>query len=170
MITFLSCATSENLVRQSNVIFPGGSFKERTWNDKLDFRRTSWYISSTLAYDVLIARLDSTSPFSLWLESNQKMVADNCRDFYVMLMYTNTNSLILDLESPSEIRKQMTDIGFEEVSIAAYRSYLAAHPIFSDWHLKNHKIAGFCYKNLSNVPKQIFLSLPGFKSIDIISK
>ena len=168
---FIACASNQaNKIRKSEVDMSGGTYKRKSWDDTLTFKRTSWYLGANLAYDVLIARLDKTSPFAFWLDNNQDQYATECREFYIALIYTNAMSILHNLETPAAIRNQITNLGFEEVSVSHFQANVRAHGVYGDWHLKSHKTMGFCYKNMSQIPDQIPISLPGFNMQNILHK
>ena len=169
IIILAACASNTtNRVSKTNVSMSGGEYEQKSWDETLEFKRTSWYIGASLAYDIMIARLDKQSPFRYWLENNQEKLITECKDLYVALIYTNSMSNLLKLQSPAYIRKQITDIGFEEVTMASFQANMSAHNIFGQWHLRNHKFSGFCYKKMSSIPEQISISLPGFKTRNIL--
>lgn len=163
-----SCAVGpSNRINQTEINISGGNYKRKSWDDTLYFKRTSWYIGAIMAYDLWIAKVDKNSPFRYWLESNKEDYA-SCSEFYIGLIYSDNGSILLDLESPASIRKQISELGFEIVSTPQFRMYLAAHTVFQQWQLKRHKISGFCYKKMAGAPKEIPISLPGFKTINIL--
>ena len=163
-----SCASGpSNKVRQKEIGITGGNFERKSWDDTLTFNRTSWYIGASLSYDLWLAKIDKSSPFTNWLESNKNQYGE-CREFYVGLIYTNNLSTSVSLESPASIKKQITELGFDEVSISPFKSHLSAHIVSQQWHLRNHKVAGFCYKKMSSIPKEIPISLPGYKTINAL--
>lgn len=169
-----ACASSSSRATHSKVTMTGGHYQLKSWDDTLIFSRVSWYIGAIMGYDVLMAKLDKTSPFANWLGNDKEKISNECHDFYITLIYTNTNSMMLNLASPADIKKQIVDLGYEEVSILDFKTNMAAHDIYGQWHLNNHKFSGFCYKHKSNknisvIPKQIPISLPGFKTQNIVN-
>lgn len=171
LLVLSACATNQaNKVRQSELDMSGGSYETKTWKDTLEFKRTSWFLGANLGYDVLIAKLDKNSPFAFWLGNNQEQYATNCRELYIALIYTNSMSMLYTFETPAAIRTQITQLGFEEVSISHFHANIRAHQIFGQWHLRNHKAAGFCYKKMSSRPQEIPLTLPGFETQNLLHK
>ena len=65
LILLSSCASQQGRrpIYDSEVSLKGGRFGEKEWDDKLKFKRVSWYQDATLSYDVLIADLKEPSPF-----------------------------------------------------------------------------------------------------------
>lgn len=168
LLLFSSCASGPvNKVRQKEIELTGGIFERKSWDDTLSFKRTSWYVGASLSYDIWLARIDKNSPFTYWMENNKEQYG-SCREFYVGLIYSNSASNLVDLESPASLKKQFADLGFEVVSLSQFRSHLAAHTVFQQWHLRNHRITGFCFKKPSSIPKEIPIFLPGFKTINIL--
>lgn len=168
LLAFSSCASGPiNKTQQNDIHMTGGHFERKSWDDTLVFKKTSWYLGATLGYDLLLTRIDKSSPFNNWLESNSKDV-QNCKEFYVGLIYSYNRSLMFDLESPVYIKNQISELGFKEISIPQFRSHLAAHTVFQQWNLKRYKIAGFCFDKMSSIPKEIPISLPGFKTINVL--
>lgn len=171
LLSLISCAMGPaNSTKQTHISVTGGNYQQKSWDDSLVFKRTSWFMGATMAYDILITKLDKNSPFSYWLESDQDKFANECSEVYIALIYSYIGSINLDIQSTARITKQISDIGFEEIAAASFRNNIGAHNVFNMWHLGHHKIAGFCYKKLSGAPQEIPVAMPGFKTINILSK
>lgn len=170
LFLLMACATGPtNKVRQKTVTLTGGVYERKAWDDSLNFSRTSWYLGASLSYDVWLVKLDKNSPFRFWMGNNKEDYA-NCREFYAGLFYSNTMSTQINVESVAAIKKQISDLGFEEVSLNNFKANISAHSVYQDWHLRNHRVAGFCYKKMSSIPSEIPITLPGFKTINAIVK
>lgn len=168
LLLISSCASGPSAkIRQKDISFSGGNFEYKSWDDSLKFKRTSWYVGATMAYDLWLARIDKNSPFTYWMENNREQY-QKCREFYVALLYTSRGSRLLDVESPVFIKKQIAEVGFETVTLSQFRNHMAVHTVFQQWNLKKYKIAGFCYNKQSPLPKEIPITLPGYNTINAL--
>lgn len=168
LVFITSCASGPtNKTSQKEIDLTGGLFERKSWDDSMTFKRTSWYIGATLSYDIWLAKIDKSSPFTNWMENNKEANSE-CREFFVGLIYSNNASTLVNLQSVANIKKQITELGYEEVTLSNFKSHLATHDVYQQWHLRNHRLAGFCYKKMSSIPEEIPVSLPGFRTINII--
>lgn len=167
----IACASKgpTNTIRQKKTTLSGGVYERKSWDDSLEFSRSSFYIDTTLAYDIWLTRLDKNSPFFNWMGSN-KTTALECREFYVGLIYSNTISTQINIASVTSIKAQINKLGFTEMVMPDFKRHISAHNVFQNWHLRGHKVAGFCFSKMSSIPKEIPINLPGFNTINAVVK
>ncbi len=150
LILLSSCASQQGRrpVYDSEVPLKGGRFAEKEWDDKLSFKRVSWYQDATLSYDLLIAELKESSPFINWLGSN-KLKLNQCSHFYITFLYaspTMSNGLY-------HLRQELMNNELEEVSVVDFAAEVKANRIIQDRNLWEYKVVGWCSKDDSESPK-----------------
>lgn len=153
-----------NRADKMNVRIKGGVYKKSQWDDTLEFKRTSFYEGAKLTHDVIITRLDKTSPFYKWMGKDKNMLTD-CTEVFVALFYKDMNAF--RAVPISYIRNQVVEIGFQELVIQNFAYYLRQHYAFEQWVFNDHKIYGYC--NRSGIKtKKIHLVMPGFKQVNLL--
>lgn len=158
LVACLSCSNlSKNLVSEGSFLLEGGVYKDKKWNDNLVFKRVSWYQELTLLYDVIMARVDESSPFYLWFSEHEKRTITECDDFYVSLNY----ALDPDKISQGMFRAEMEKAGYDEFLLPRFASYLKLHPDFERLALKLYSIYGYCRHKESK--GEIKIHFPGFE-------
>lgn len=164
----VSCAstTSNNKTTHTNVRFSDGVYEDKQWSEDLDFYRTSWYKGATLSYDLLLAKVDKSSPYANWFESSKDSYANKCKRFYVGLLYSSD----LEPASITRIKSQISNKGYKTISISQFKSHISSHYVFEQWHLQRHKVVGFCYEGIGEPADRINITLPGFKEENVLSK
>lgn len=168
MVIVVACASGPTTqINQTLITFTGGNFHDKSWDDSLKFHRTSWYLGATLVYDLWLAKVDKDSPFTYWMGSNRENNL-KCREFYIGLFYAYTYSIQIKLESPTYIKNQIRELGYDDVALTHMSSYLSTHRVFQQWNLKFHKLSGFCYNKLTPPPKEMYINMPGFKSVNVL--
>lgn len=153
-----------NRADKMNVRLKGGTYDKEQWPDTLEFKRTSFYAGARLNHDVIITKLDKTSPFYKWMGDQKSMLTD-CTEVFVALFYKDINAF--RAVPISFIRDQIIKTGFQEIVIQNFAYYLRQHYAFEQWVLNDHKIYGYC--NRSGVKtEKIHLSMPGFKRVNLL--
>jgi len=167
ILFLISCSSykGHNRVDRMNVRFTGGIYKHQKWDDTLTFKRVSFYTGAKLAHDLLITRLDKTSPFYQWM-GDQKSTLSDCTEVFVTLMYKDLNNI--DKSVPlSYMRDQVEKKGFSEIVIQDFAYQVREHYAFKQWLLNDHKINAYC--NRSGIKtKRIHLSMPGFEKVNVL--
>lgn len=153
-----------NRADKMTVKLKGGTYIKSQWSDTLEFKRTSFYSGAKLNHDVIITKLDKTSPFYDWMGEDKRMLSE-CSEVFVALFYKDMNAF--RAVPISYIRDQIIDIGFQEVVIQNFAYHLRQHYAFEQWVLNDHKIYGYC--NRSGIKtKKIHLNMPGFKRVNLL--
>jgi hypothetical protein len=169
VIAFItSCAStrSNNKVTHTDVTFTDGVYKDKEWDEDLDFYRTSWYKGATLTYDLLLAKVDKNSAYANWLESSKESYGKKCKEFYIAMLYSGDQ----EPTSIAKIKSGITNSGFKEVSVAQFKAHISSSYVFEQWHLQRHKLVGYCYEGIGSPEDFINITLPGFKEENVLPK
>jgi hypothetical protein len=153
-----------NRVDRMDVRLIGGVYGHKKWDDSFVLKRTSFYDGARLLHDVLIAKLEKSSPFYAWL-GKQKSIFVDCNEFYIALFYKDMN--LFRGVPISYMRDQIIEAGFNEVSVQDFSYYLREHYAFKQWGLVDHKVFAYC--NRSGVKTQkIHMTMPGFERVNLL--
>lgn len=163
-ILFTACSSvkTENRVGVTDVSFYGGTYENLTWNDRLDFKRASFYRGMNITFDIYLHKFNMSSPFSNWLSMDEKKNVSSCSTFVLALDYNNWNSEIKHQDFKQEMEKN----GFDEVKLVHFERFLKAHPNYLDWHLGGYRVFGFCKKKIDQT-NDIEFSFPGFEKTSL---
>lgn len=163
ILVMASCASDRGRknIALGEVVINGGIHHDKQWDDKLVFKRTSWFQESSMEYDIMIHKLDKTSPFAAWLEAD-KSYFDKCHDFYISLIYADPLATHL---TKAFLVDQMDKLGLDDKSIPSFEANLKAHDNYEDWRLNQYRIVGFCKPEPPT--RDLVISVPGFKSTRI---
>jgi hypothetical protein len=165
MALIVSCAStrSSNKVSHSDIRFPDGVYKDKSWDEDLVFYRTSWFKGATLSYDLLLVKLDKNSSFSNWLEKSKETYDKDCKQLLIGMFYSGRT----EPASLAEIKAQVLKLGYKEVSVASFKDHVSSHYVYEQWHLTTHKLVGFCYQGIGTPSDIINISIPGFNQVNV---
>ncbi len=160
MIIFISCASmsDSNKAIQTNISFKSGLSANKTWDDSLTFKRTSWFQRAKMTQDVFWGEVPSSSPFRQWLASSKDLVESRCAQFYLAISYSND----LKGNSLGVVKSAIEQQGLTQMSLASFKAALRGHPAFINFNLENHKIMGYCLPRGKEAIKSIYVEFPGF--------
>lgn len=161
---FGSCSSLSNLnqVSESLLTLKGGQSDHQKWEEKLSFKRYSWYKGATLKYDLLVAKLDQDSKFYNWLGRSEKSQLSKCDSFYVVLTYAA--SLRSAKTSSSQLTQNFDVVGLKKITLPIFSSSLRNHYFTLQWNLKKHNIRGVCKtNNLSDIEVHV----PNYETIKV---
>lgn len=162
-IITLGCATnSHNQIVKNNASFSSGKYKNKEWNDKLKFKRLSWYHGAALYYDTLVTRMDKKSGFKNWLTSGEDVYFNRCADFLVAVSYSKNPKFI----SHAMFKKQMEESGYESVTLANFAGHLRNHVAWENHNLYLYKVDGYCRKKVKR-KSGIKFNFPGFEQVKL---
>lgn len=165
MLIMTSCASymGHNRLDKMNVTFKGGMYENKTWDNPLVFRRTSYFQGSKLVHDVLITRLEKSSNFYRWLGDQTSQFSD-CNELYITLLYKDLNAIY---GTPlSIVKDQLARSGLIEYVIQDFNYAIRQHYAFEQWVLTDHKVYAYC--NRSDSLDKIYLSMPGFRKTNLL--
>lgn len=167
LILLQSCSSTFNSLNetiQGQVDFRTGTYKDLTWDDSMIFTRTSWYRGATMAYDVLLYRVDRKSPFANWLGESEKEYLNNCHPLVVGLFYAGNDSP----STIAKIKKEITDQKYDEVNLLNFKEYIQNHPTHQLYNLWSHKLSAFCGKHIIDGNQKLYISMPNFRKIKVL--
>lgn len=159
-----SCASNSTRrpILKTEVTIRGGSYDGKQWDDKIIFQRISWYRDATATHEVLTTKLTGESSFSNWLGSD-KLQLSTCQELRVVMVYASASAE----QGASHLLSEMTQGGFEQISLLDFSQEIKAHHNFHDWNLQRHKIYGLCLKQ-GQTDKSINITIPGFKNYKVL--
>lgn len=166
LLVVFSCASHESFNQRGTgeVLFRGGTYHLKSWDDNLVFKRMSWYHGVTLYYDALLWKAQAGSDFSLWFSDAEKEFFGKCENLIVTVNYSADPLKI----SHVSFREQMKLNGYDDVVLNTFAKYLKTHPSAPDWRLQNYKVTGFCKRNPSMTgSSNLIINFPGFRQLDI---
>lgn len=166
LLVVASCASHEsfNQTGTGEVLFRGGTYRLKSWNDNLIFKRMSWYHGVTLYYDSLLWKADASSDFSLWFSDSEKEFFAKCESLIVTANYSADPLKI----SHVNFREQMKLNGYDDVVLNSFAKYLQTHPSAPDWRLQSYRIMGYCKRSPSMMgSSNLIINFPGFKQLEI---
>ena len=167
-VLICSCSVykTRNKVYNTNVNFMGGVYNTEKWSKSLIFQKNSWFQDATVQYEILITKMDRSSPFAKWMGSDILRLSQ-CNEFYIALVYANINAQGgTSVGGTSVLFSEFEKLGLDDVSLPEFSRQIRSHQNFNDWHLARHKVVGFCQKK-SNI-QQIFITLPGYESHKVL--
>ncbi len=159
----VSCGNlTTNLVDEESFYLRNAFVEGEKVNAEFKFQRYSWYKEMSLAYDMMLTKIDSGSKLYGWLSESSKKDVQQCSEFYVGLLYSLENKYI----SHRNVTKQMDTQGGEEQVIPDFYQNFKNHPDYEAKSLQLYRVRGFCFKN--PITKDIVLKLPGYRNVTVI--
>jgi len=160
------CASykSYNQTTTGKVVLRGGIYQKESWDDKLNFKRMSWYYGMTLFFDALVWKADANSPFAKWFSPSEKEFFTKCEKLLVTVAYSADPSKI----SHVNFREQMKLNGYDDVVLNNFAAYLKTHPSLMDWRLLNYKVMGYCKRSPTHLEtSQLAINFPSFQHLEV---
>jgi hypothetical protein len=146
---------TKNMTREGDLTLRGGVFRDKQWQDSITFKRKSWYLELTLAYDLMTAPASSESPFFNWFSKDEQKKINSCADARILLMYSWDTSKI----TYQEILMELEEKGYTSFAINGFNRQLKMHPNYNYHSLRLYGVWGICSKEKKS---EIKLSIPGF--------
>lgn len=162
----IGCSSHDSYNQRTSgrVVFRGGVYKNDTWDEKLEFKRMSWYHGMTLYYDTIIWKADPTSPFAQWFSSAEKQYFARCESLLVTAGYSADPNKI----SHVNFREQMKLNGYDDVVVNTFARFLKTHPSAQDWRLQNYKVMGYCKRSPTRMEtSNLAINFPSFKQLEV---
>lgn len=166
LLLLSGCASykSYNQTTTGKVVLRGGIYQKQSWNDKLTFKRMSWYYGMTLFFDALIWRADPGSPFSQWFSQSEKEFFSKCEKLLVTVAYSADPTKI----SHVNFREQMKLNGYDDVVLNNFAAFLKTHPSSADWRMLNYKVMGYCKRSPTTLEsKSLGINFPSFSYLEV---
>ena len=160
------CSSFQNFNEtvSGNVSFKGGRFEEFSWEDEMNFHRTSFYKGATMAYDVLLHRLDRNSPFAKWFDSSEKEYLKKCHKLLIGIFYAES----MQPTSVAYLSKEIEKQNFKEIIVPGFNQHIKNHPSYQQYFLFSHKVIAFCGEDIIGREKPITMALPGFNKLKVL--
>lgn len=157
-----SCANlSKNQVLNETFDLRGGKFANQAWDSSLVFERTSWYTELTLVYDLLLTRIDATSPFWQWLSTTEKQSISSCSKHYVVVAYSQASTKI----SHGMFKQFAREAGYRSFALPQFSNYLELHPDFAQNSFHLYKVFGLCLEQGLAKRDDMAIQFPNFKEV-----
>ncbi len=159
-----SCSgLNRNQVATGRLDFSGGLYRSQEWSEALAFKRYSWFEDLTLAYGLLLAPIDSQSPFQNWFSPAEKEALENCQKSIIVLNYARRpiyQGLFL---------QQMERWGYTKANLTHFSRHLKAHPSYTYSGLQLYRAYALCFKadGRPHEEGEPTIHFPGFRSIKI---
>ncbi|MCO4754225.1 MAG: hypothetical protein KC478_07070 [Bacteriovoracaceae bacterium] len=160
-----SCAGTyrgQNRVQTNEVIVPGGVYKDKTWDDRLNFKKVSFFQGANIYYEILIGEVEKGSPFYSWMGNNENQ-ALACDEFYVVMLYRNPTK---DINHASVV-EQLRGPNREIIEIPSFKRNFQEHFIASEMNFKGHVVKGLCDRSMGKLD-ELSIFIPGFEQRDIL--
>lgn len=160
----VSCSNimSKNMISEGTFKIRGGVFQNVEWKDGLPFKHVGWYKELTLMFDLMITRLDRSSPFHDWLSNSEKELLASCRDSYVVMTYSLDSERITNTMFLENAKRS----GYEKVSLNKFLEHLRMHPDYDSHSLRLYDVFGLCRKT-EGPDQKLSIRFPGFKEVVI---
>jgi hypothetical protein len=160
LLSLFGCGSlTKNTTKEGKLLLRGGVFQGQTWEDRLSFKRHSWFKELTLVFDLMMVRIDRHGPYYNWFSSGEKQVLSECDDAFVAVTYAQDQKKI----GQGMFYDQMSEAGYSRFSLATFSRHLTMHPDYEALSLQLYTVEGMCRKEASDRPRQI--RFPGFKEI-----
>ncbi len=156
-----SCAhRSKNFMSQGNTFIKGGSNKDSTWSDSLEFKRASWYKELTLVADVWISDISPQSPFYSWISENGKKKLEQCQQRLLTFSYVLDSSMY----PLTSLVSQIEAAGGRKIALSSFKDRLKLHSDYERKSLRLYEFNAFCFNSST---REIIVKLPNFKSLKL---
>ena len=139
----------------------GGRFLKKTWEDRIIFKRYSWYKDLSLNLDILLGEIKKDSNFFTWVSPSNEEKLKNCERLFVSLVYYPTKHK----DFYKLISKKLDKKGLVEVKMTRVAENFKMHPDLDQFFHHNYINRFFCSEFKKNI--EFNLQFPGFKNIQI---
>lgn len=155
-----SCSTmTKNTYMTGEVVLVGGQYQDKTWDESLVLKRSSWFKELTMYFDVLYAHIDKESPFYRWFSEDEKLSLEECVDIIITSSYAFRPRDI----SKSMFKLEMAKYGYEAFALNGFERNLRMHPDFARYQMGVYSTHAFCRRGMSS--KKMAIQFPGFKEV-----
>lgn len=163
-LAFTGCSNlSKNFIKSGDLTMKGGHFQNQSWRDEISFKRYSWFHEMTMVFDVLLARVPTSSPFYQWFSNPEKSTLNDCRDSYVVMTYHWDSKKV----SKSDFLAEAEKAGYEKVDLKNFAAEMRLHPDFESLSLQLYSVFGLCRENNLVNNSTFFVNFPGFREVNI---
>ena len=139
----------------------GGQFIARKTEEKIFFKRYSWYKELSLSFDLLIGEVEKESSFYSWISEDMKDELKKCKKLLVsFIYYPDKYKNLFELVSSNLDRK-----GLNKISLIKLEENLKMHPDLDQFFSHNYIYQSFCSKEKQY--KSLMIQLPGFERVKL---
>ena len=139
----------------------GGRYLKKKWEDRIIFKRYSWYKDLSLNLDILLGEIKKDSNFYTWVSPSNEEKLKNCERLFVSLAYYPTKHK----DFYKLISKKLDKKGLVEVKMTRVAENLKMHPDLDQFFFHNYINQSFCSESKKN--KTIIVQFPGFEIVKI---
>jgi hypothetical protein len=160
LLSIFGCSSYRgvNRVGESYLYISGGVLGDKEWSDSLEFTRRSFYKEANLVHDVLITKVEKSSPFFAWFSS----LPGSCSPVYILISYTKLGALL----SPAFIRGEIESNGFSTLIVPTFSKHIKSNASYQRRNLNFYKVSALCPLKGQD-PSQIELKIPGYTTIKV---
>tara|TARA_Y100001970_G_C14210947_1_gene846875 strand:+ start:1600 stop:2055 length:456 start_codon:yes stop_codon:yes gene_type:complete len=138
-----------------------GRLLEKKWQDKIIFKRYSWYKDLSLNFEILLGEIKRDSNFYSWVLPETKEIIKKCNKLFVSLFYyPSKHKKFYKL-----MNKKLDKKGLKKVRLKRVEENLKMHPDLDQFFYHNYTNQFFCSESKKN--KTIIVQFPGFKIVKI---
>ncbi len=152
---------SKNITREGTYYIRNGAFADKTWDEDLQFRRTSWYHELTLQFDLMMTPITPQSSFNFWFSKAELEDVQKCGDFRLALVYSLDTKVI----PYSLLNEQLERSGFKKIELLEFKKHLLSHPDSEMNSTRLYQVYGLCRD--AKELKPLVLNFPGFNEISL---
>lgn len=150
---------SKNMTKHGAFVVRNGNYADKSWKENLSFERYSWYQEMSLQYDLMIARISSSSSFNYWFSPDEMKQINECNDFRIIMLYALDTKRI----NHSLFFEQAEAANYHRFELMTFKKQLLMHPDSSENSLGLYQIYGLCKKTKDLKP--IVLNFPSFQEV-----
>ena len=162
IFTLLSSCShlSRNQTKVGELHLNGGRYKNQKWEEKLKFKRATWFLEVSAVFDGLFYKVDKNSPYYSWFDQIEKEKINSCGSFVVALFYNLDSAHI----SRGQFKDQMAKNGFDEFLVMNFEDYIKNHHDINIYRLGLYHLSGFCHP-LDK--KELVIDFPSYDEVKI---
>ncbi len=145
------------MFKEGNFSLKGGRFLEKKWQNKIIFKRYSWYKDLSLSFEILLGEIKKDSNFYSWISPENKEEIKKCEKLFISLIYyPDKHKKLYKL-----ISQKLDKKGLKRVNLKRMEENLKMHPDLDQFFYHDYKNQFFCSKVKEHL--KINIQLPGFK-------
>ena len=159
-----SCSSlSVSMVKEGTFTLSSGILNETTWDEKLEFKRYSWFYELSMMYDLLITPISINSNYKRWFEKSEAISANNCSRFYIAAVFSSRDRR----SNSNDIWNNFNIDDLQITNVNGFYRNLSFSSSYSVNSFNLYKFWGICVKNAGGeIPIEI--SIPGYKTQKIL--
>ena len=149
------------MFKEGNFSLKGGRFLEKKWQNKIIFKRYSWYKDLSLSFEILLGEIKKDSNFYSWISPENKEEIKKCEKLFISLIYyPDKHKKLYKL-----ISQKLDKKGLKRVNLKRMEENLKMHPDLDQFFYHNYINQIFCSKVKKSI--EVEAQLPGFEDVKI---